>query len=70
MQYIIVMNDKKYAPLLPFDDTKNDSFKIYNEIHYVRDASIMEDDPIMMTHPTMIKYFRCEDTEPVKLGGD
>lgn len=64
------MDEKKYTPLLPYDDTKNDSFKIYNEIHYQRDLSIMEDDPIMMHHPAMIKYYECTSAEPVKIGGD
>ncbi|MBO4496885.1 MAG: hypothetical protein IJL07_12245 [Lachnospiraceae bacterium] len=63
--------DARFAPILPFDQTGFDNFIIYNPTGYTRDLSISEDDePLKMHNPNMIKYFRCENTEPIKIGGD
>jgi len=63
--------DPKYTPILPFDSTGFDNFQIYTPTTYTRDLSIAEDDnPLKMHNPNMIKYFRCESVEPVKVGGD
>ncbi len=61
----------KYSPILPYDCTGFDNFIIYTPVGYTRDLSISEDDdPLKMHNPNMIKYYRCESTEPVKIGGD
>ena len=63
--------DARFAPVLPFDGRGFDNFKIYTPTSYTRDLTIAEDDnPLKMHNPNMIKYFRCETAEPIKLGGD
>lgn len=62
---------KKFTPILPFDSTGFDNFQIYTITTYTRDLEIAEPiNPIKLHNPNMIKYYRCEDVEPVKIGGD
>ena len=63
--------DPKFAPVLPYDNSGFDNFIIYTPTSFTRDLSIAEDDePLKLHNPNMIKYFRCESAEPVKIGGD
>lgn len=64
------MSEKQFTPILPFQDTMNDNFIIYDNTTYVRDIELAEDRFIMMHNPNMIKYYTTQDVKPVKIGGD
>lgn len=68
------MSDPKstdYMPILPYDSTGFDNFQIYTIKTYTRDLEIAEPvNPLKLHNPNMIKYYRCENIEPVKIGGD
>lgn len=64
------MQDKKFSPILPYDASQFDSFYIYDHVTYVRDINLAPNDSIGLHSDNMIKYFRCEDLEPVPIGGD
>ncbi len=64
------MDDKKYTPILPFNDTFKDGFVIYNQVVYTRDIALTEKEIIDNHSDNMIKYYTTNIQEPVKIGGD
>lgn len=63
------MAESKYAPLLPFDSTLADNFVIYYPTAYVRDINLIPPEKIAMESGNLIKYYRCNITEPKPIGG-
>lgn len=64
------MSEKKFAPILPFEDTVLDNFQIYNSVRYTRDVDLAQDSDISKHSPNMIKYYTTLTKEPIKIGGD
>lgn len=64
------MSDRKYTPILPFNDTMKDGFIIYNQVVYTRDIDLTEKEIIDNHSDNMIKYYTTNIQEPVKIGGD
>lgn len=64
------MNEKKYTPLLPYDDTKADNFSIYDNVEYVRDMTLVDEDPLKIHYTNMVKYYRVDTSTPARIGGD
>lgn len=62
--------EKRYTPLLPFNDLMRDNFIIYDNMTYVRDLDLTCDVGIIMHNPNMIKYYTTMSAETVKIGGD
>ncbi|MDD5901586.1 MAG: hypothetical protein PUC73_11920 [Lachnospiraceae bacterium] len=63
------MNEKRYAPLLPFDSTTADNFIIYYPVPYIRDINLIPPEKIALESGNVVKYYRCQITEPVPIGG-
>ena len=63
------MNEKGYAPLLPFDSTTADNFIIYYPVPYIRDINLIPPEKIALESGNVVKYYRCQITEPVPIGG-
>lgn len=64
------MDEKEYTPLLPYDNTISDNFTIYYPVHYVRDYNLIPPEKIAMESGNIIKYYRCNEEEPVLVGGN
>jgi hypothetical protein len=64
------MDDKKYTPLLPFQDMMKDGFIIYDNTTYVRDLELTDKEIINNHSDCMIKYYTTTINEPIKIGGD
>ena len=64
------MDEKKYTPLLPFQDLIKDGFIIYDNVTYTRDIALTEKEIINNHSDSMIKYYSTTMNEPVKIGGD
>lgn len=64
------MDERKFSPILPFDITVADSFYTYDKTKYTRDIQLCPEESIQINSPNMIKYYRCDNTPPVKIGGD
>ncbi|MBR4726248.1 MAG: hypothetical protein IK071_10765 [Lachnospiraceae bacterium] len=64
--------EKKYTPILPFNDLAQDHFLIYDNAKYVRDLALTGPVPVIAKHhPAMIKYYTTNcNAEPVAVGGD
>lgn len=63
------MSEKGYTPLLPFDSTVAENFIIYYPVHYVRDINLIPPEKIAMESGNVVKYYRCQVTEPIPIGG-
>lgn len=63
------MADKK-SPILPFDSTFGENFQIYGVTKYVRNLALCGDDCVRKESGNVVKYFRCDTTEAVPIGGD
>ncbi|MCH5273727.1 MAG: hypothetical protein J1E35_08635 [Lachnospiraceae bacterium] len=63
------MAEPNYTPLLPFDSTLADNFVIYYPTAYVRDISLIPPEKIAMESGNLIKYYRCNITDPKPIGG-
>ena len=64
------MDDKKYTPLLPFQDLIKDGFIIYDNVKYTRDIDQTDKEIINNHRDSMIKYYSTTVNEPIKIGGD
>lgn len=65
------MSEKEYQPILPFDSTTADNFTIYYPQPYVRDYGLLTPETVAQKESgNLTKYYRCKETEPVKIGGD
>ena len=64
------MDDKKYTPLLPFQDLIKDGFIIYDNVKYTRDIDLTDKEIINNHSDAMIKYYSTTVNEPIKIGGD
>ncbi len=67
---VMSMDEKKYTPLLPFQDTIRDGFIIYDNVTYTRDIALTEKEIINNHSDSMIKYYSTTISEPIKIGGD
>ncbi len=63
------MATQNYTPLLPFDSTVAENFVIYYPTPYVRDINLIPPEKIAMESGNLIKYYRCNITEPKPVGG-
>lgn len=63
------MSKKDYTPLLPFDSTVAENFVIYYPVPYARDITLIPPEKIAMESGNVVKYYRCQMTEPVAIGG-
>ncbi len=65
-------DDKKYTPILPFNDLAKDHFLIYDNTTYVRDLNLTGAVPVIKKHhASMIKFYTANcAAEPVAVGGD
>ena len=64
------MDEKKYTPLLPFQDLIKDGFIIYDNVKYTRDIDLTDKEIINNHSDAMIKYYSTTINEPIKIGGD
>ena len=64
------MSENKFTPILPFQDTMNDNFIIYDNVVYYRNKDLATDADVKIHNPNMIKYYTTAVIEPVKIGGD
>lgn len=62
--------EKKYTPILPFDGTQMDNFQIYDNVKYTCKIDFQRENVISMKSGNMVKYYQCNNTEPVRIGGD
>lgn len=63
------MNNRTYAPLLPFDSTETENFVIYYPTAYVRDISLIPPEKIAMESGNVIKHYCYHTESPVPIGG-
>ncbi len=64
------MSDKKYTPILPFEDSSFENYTTYNKINYVRDIDLTEKTFIDCHSDNLIKYYSTLTADAVKIGGD
>lgn len=62
--------NRQYAPLLPFNESLYERFQMYDNVSYVRDITLIDEDSLKLHQPSMIKYFRCDLGSAVPIGGD
>ena len=60
--------DKKYAPILPFDITFGESFTTYDNQVYHQDLEYITPDKVKMESGNVIKYYRCNDNQICRIG--
>lgn len=59
-----------YSPVLPFDCTYGEHFMIYDNMTYVRDLDLCDEESIRMLSGNIFKYFTCNMMNACKVGGD
>lgn len=60
----------KYAPMLPYDITYGESFRLYNAMVYVCDPVLCNKEMVHMESGNIIKFYECIPKEPLKIGGE
>ncbi|MDD5935668.1 MAG: hypothetical protein PUC65_08940 [Clostridiales bacterium] len=59
-----------YSPILPYDVTYGENFKIYDNTKYVQDKALCGgEDSIRMISGNVYKYYTVQLIEPCKIGG-
>lgn len=62
--------EKRYTPLLPFNDLIQDGFIIYDNTTYNRDIDLTDDAIKVKNSPNIVKYFTVKSEQAIKIGGD
>ncbi len=62
--------EKKYQPILPFNEAYGVDQSMYDVVHYVWDKDLCGENPVKLESGNFVKYYRTSAEEPVKIGGD
>lgn len=58
-----------YEPLLPYDITYGEAYRLYDNMAYACDPIFCNKDAVHMVSGNIIKFYEYLPSEPLKIGG-